>query len=188
MQKNQLTFLQSYYKPSKKNNGFIIEIALDSYSDIFNDFDPSPFKRRDLNPDLFNYLEDCSTDIPLKYPIIIQFNIPKGMHLSSQEQRIKDGFKTYYSYLQFTEQNKYKTLFIQSIRNSLVAFLLLLIGLTLEFHSNIIISALSNVIIIGGWVFIWQAISLMVFERNKYKYKILNYKRISDAPVIFNLI
>lgn len=185
---NQLSFIQSYYQNDKNNNGFIIEIALDSYSDIFNDFDPSPFKKRDLNPDLFEYLDDCSTDIPLKYPLVIQFNIPRTVHESTKEVRIKDGFKSYYSFLSFSAEKEYHNLIKQNILNFMISIFLLVIGITLEFYSNLVISTISNIILIGGWVFLWQAITMIVFEKKSFKEKYLKYKRFRNAPVIFNLI
>ena len=189
---NQIAFLESYYKNDKKNNGFVIDIALDSYTDIFNEYDPSPFKKRDLNPELLDYLEDCSTDIPLKYPIVIQFNLPKENHDLMKETKIKDGFKSYYSFLSFSAEKEYKKLIIQNIYNVLISIFLLLAGLTLEFYfSNIdflFTSILSNVIVIGGWVFMWQAITMIVFERKSYKEKYLKYKRFTKAPIKFNAI
>lgn len=189
---NQIAFLQSYYKNDKKNNGFVIDIALDSYTDIFNEYDPSPFKKRDLNPELLDYLEDCSTDIPLKYPIVIQFNLPKEKHDLMKETKIKDGFKSYYSFLSFSAEKDYKKLIIQNIYNVLISIFLLLAGFTLEVYFShidfLFTTILSNIIVIGGWVFMWQAISMMAFERRSYKEKYLKYKRFTKAPIEFNAI
>ena len=184
---NQLTFLHSYYENDKKNN-FIIEVSLDSYTDIFNEYDPSPFKKRDLNPDLLEYLDDCSNDIPVKYPIIIQFNIPKNIHDKSQENKIIDGFKTYYSFTSYSAKKEYNNLLIQNFKNVLIAIFLLLLGLTLEFHSKLLIKMLSNIIIIGGWVFLWEAITQIFFERRSLKEKYLVYKRFNMAAITFNLV
>ena len=54
---------------------FIISIALDRYVDVFNELDSAPWRRRDLGHDLRMFLEECSTDIPLKYDLILQFNV-----------------------------------------------------------------------------------------------------------------
>ena len=81
---NQIKFLQSYYPFNKIMNSFVVEIALNSYADIFNDFDPSPYRKKDLNPELMNYLNDCSSDIPLDYPLILQFKLPKNQLFSAQ--------------------------------------------------------------------------------------------------------
>ena len=120
-----MKFLRSYYPYNKKTNGFIVEIALDSYADIFNEYDPSPYRKKDLDPDLMDYLNECSTDIPLKYPIALQFNIPKNNIDRTEEKRIKDGFQSYYIFLTYLAQKDYKQLIFQSIWNIVIATILI---------------------------------------------------------------
>ena len=187
---NQMKFLRSYYPFNTKINGFNVEIALDSYSDIFNEYDPSPYRKKDVDPDLMNYLNECSSDIPLNYPIALQFNIPKEKFDRIEEKRVKNGFQSYYSFLSFLAFKEYKKLIRQSIWNVLVATILISLAIIIElFRSpDILLSVLSTCITIGGWVFLWQAITMFVFERNKYKNKFLSYKRFSEAIIAFHLI
>jgi len=46
-------------------NGFIMSVAIEKYVDIFNELDPAPFRKRDLDSDHRAYLEESSLDIPL---------------------------------------------------------------------------------------------------------------------------
>lgn len=57
------------YLIDQVSHAYMIEVALDQYTDIFSEWDPAPFKRRDLDSDLKLYLEECSEEIPFKYPI-----------------------------------------------------------------------------------------------------------------------
>jgi hypothetical protein len=47
----------------------IISVAIEKCAYIFNELDPAPFRKRDLDHDLRIYLEDSSLDIPLKHKI-----------------------------------------------------------------------------------------------------------------------
>lgn len=185
---NQIKFLKSYYPFIKKMNSFVLEISLDSYAEIFNDFDPSPYRKKDLNPELVDYLDDCSADIPLKYPLILQFNVPKNHVDSDEEKRVKDGLKAYYAFGTFGAHNEYKKLIYQSILNVIIATILLSISILFEFFhpGEFFLSVIQAGITVGGWVFLWQAITMVVFERKSIKKKYLTYKRFNEAIIKFN--
>lgn len=55
--------LEKIYERNPENGNFIIEISLDNYAEIFNEWDHAPFKRKDINPELLNFLEDSIDDI-----------------------------------------------------------------------------------------------------------------------------
>ena len=67
--------LEGIYEKDQATSAFIIATAIERYTDIFNELDPAPFKKRDIDQDLRVFLEDCSADIPLKYNVILQFNV-----------------------------------------------------------------------------------------------------------------
>ncbi|MBL7006753.1 MAG: hypothetical protein ISR78_06725, partial [Spirochaetia bacterium] len=65
--------INKVYDYNPETQAYIIKVSIKQYTHIFNDLDPAPLKRRDLNQDLLNYLDDCSFDIPLGYKVNIQF-------------------------------------------------------------------------------------------------------------------
>ena len=59
MKRKKKSTLDRLYSYDKKNNAYKIEISLDKYEDIYNEWDPTPFKKRDI--------EDMTREIsPLK--------------------------------------------------------------------------------------------------------------------------
>ncbi len=62
--------LEKIYEKDSATGTFVIAAALERSSDFFNELDPSPIRRRDLDDDLRVFLEDCSSDIPLSQDII----------------------------------------------------------------------------------------------------------------------
>ena len=48
--KNAESRLRKIYRQNPDTGAFLIEVALDRYEEIFNEWDPVPYKRRDLNP------------------------------------------------------------------------------------------------------------------------------------------
>ena len=67
--------LEKIYERDEASNAFIISIVIKNYADIFNELDPAPFRKRDLDQDLRDYLEDSSADIPLKNNIMLRFKV-----------------------------------------------------------------------------------------------------------------
>ena len=66
---SQNLFFRDYYRVDKDTGSYMIEIALNQYTDIFSVWDPVPFKKRAINPDLEFYLVSSAEEIPIKYPI-----------------------------------------------------------------------------------------------------------------------
>ncbi len=52
--------LEKIYERDKATGAYIISVAIDKYTDIFNEWDPAPFRKRDIDQDLRYFLEDCS--------------------------------------------------------------------------------------------------------------------------------
>ena len=69
----------------------MIEVSLTDYSDIFNGWDPSPVRRRDLDPDLVEFMEHCAADIPLNYPLELQFYVPTEVRDEEKEERTRES-------------------------------------------------------------------------------------------------
>lgn len=87
--------LKKIYQQNPETGAFLIETALDRYEDVFNEWDPAPYKRRDLNPDLRRYLEDSSNDIPLRNAVELQFKAPVQIYSHAKECSSREGLSTY---------------------------------------------------------------------------------------------
>ena len=88
--------LEGIYEKDQSTSAFIIATAIERYTDIFNELYPAPFKKRDINHDLRVFLEDCSADIPLKYNVVLQFNLLKDASDPKKEERITSGLSNYF--------------------------------------------------------------------------------------------
>jgi hypothetical protein len=50
---------------------------------------------------------------------------------------------------------------------------------------NVFLTTLVDIVSIGGWVFLWEAISTFAFKNREAREKYRQYKRLSMAPVRF---
>jgi hypothetical protein len=182
--------LERIYERDKKTNAFIISVAIENYADIFNELDPAPFRKRDLDQDLRDYLEDSSADIPLKYNIILQFNVSFEAKDLEKEEKIESGLKTYFSFVRDQLGSRIRKSYEKSVIYVFGAFFLLSASylLRLVLTSNSFFTILIEGITIGGWVFLWEAISTFAFRNRDSRSKYRQYKRFANAAIRFNYI
>ena len=186
MSKSDRIFNETY-KIDQVTNLHMIEVAIDQYSDIFNEWDPAPFKRRDLDPDLQLYLETNSNEIPAKYDVELSVTLPAGMRNEAMEEESRNGIQnSFISKRYFLGKDIKKT--------NTKMFWFVLIGLLCLWIAKVLSGRVSETdlpsillegLAISGWVFLWEAVSLFFFTNRELYDRYKNYKRLQNAPVIF---
>ena len=176
------------YKIDQATNLYMIEIALDRYTDVFNDWDPAPFKRRDIDPDLKSYLEGASEEIPMRYPLELCFITSNGIRESKLEEEVKNGLKNAFIFKLYLLRRELRKTNVQTLRCIILGFLFLWVGTVASRkydQAGGVLSLLSEALFIGGWVFLWEAVSLFFFTNweifRLYRY----YDRLKNAPIVF---
>jgi hypothetical protein len=185
--RTRLKVLDQIYDRDLKTDAYVINVVVNKYEDIFNNLDPSPFKRRDLNSNLISFLEDCSSDIPLKQRTVIQFQVPKSGRRQDLEDLITTGLRTYFSFIMNSYSRRIKMINERNMVFVGISFLLLLAAsfMTRLKVDNLFFTTLNEGIFIGGWVFMWEAISSNSIEKREIKNRYRQYKRFFDSPIEF---
>lgn len=180
--------LERIYERDEKTKAFIISVAIENYVDIFNELDSAPFRIRDINHDLLVFLEECSSDIPVKYDIIVRFTVSKEKQDLEKEEKIKTGLKTYFSNVKNSLKREIQGSYQKSAFYMVASFLLLSVSYSLRplIMDNIAFSTAVEGISIGGWVFLWEAISSFAFKSRDTREKYSHYKRFSTVPIQFS--
>lgn len=175
------------YKIDAATNCYMIEVELDQYKDIFNEWDPAPFKRRDIDPDLELYLEGSSDEIPFHYPIELCFIIPTGTRDEQIEIETRQGLENSFIFKRYLLRKELTKTNTQMIRFVLIGFIFL--GVAAFFaertEETVLLSALIEGVFIVGWVFLWEAVSLFFFTNRELYQRYRTYKRLQNAPVFF---
>ena len=185
--KNSLKTLNQMYDRDSDSNAYIINVVVKKYEDIFNNLDPSPYKRRDLNSNLISFLEDCSLDIPLQFKTLLQFQVPKAIRNEDLEYRITLGLGNYFSYIMNSFSRRLKMIDDRSMAFVGISFALLLIAtfMTRLDIDNLFSQTINEGIFIGGWVFLWEAISSYSIKKKEVKNEYRHYKRFCRSPINF---
>lgn len=176
------------YKIDASTNLYMIEIALDQHSDIFSKWDAAPFKRRDIDPDLKLYLEGSSEEIPLHYPIELCFIIPEKPRDQQIEEESQNGLKNSFLFKLYLLNKEIKKTNLRTLHCVFLGFICLGLGAIFlkRFPDNVVfLMLLADALVIGGWVFLWEAVSLFFFTNRELYHSYRIYKRLKNAPVFF---
>ena len=178
---------ENLYPKNPKTGNRMIEISLDDYKDFFHEWDNSTFKKRDMHPELTEFLDQCAKDIPMRDKIEIIFSIENEAKDEYKENTLKESYYNYYSLYYRIEKRKIKDLYKSSM-------ILIAIGLSFMFANFFLIdylpeSVFAEVLLegltIGAWVFLWEALHFMVFERRDLFDKRKELNRLLKTPLYF---
>ena len=183
----RIELLSKIYDRDSESEVFIVKISIKQYKDIFNDLDPAPLRNRDINQALLNYLNECSIDIPLKYNISLQIIGPHEIQNEELETRVRVGLKTYFTFGILTFKREMAALYKKSLKYFFIFFALIsfLFYLSSKLPSNISTETIIEGLSIGGWVFLWEAINIVVFKNREIKMMYKRYKRLESSQLDF---
>ena len=143
----------------------IVEIDLVSEEDLFE-----RYNKNIVSEDLINYIVRKTINIESEYKIkLIINNETENKNVVSL---IKDGLL-----------KEYERCKIEYVRNNIVQLVYLVIGIIILIFSNIITEAVfKEIILIGGWLFIWTMAEMELFQdnSNRRRRKILKKLLVSE--------
>jgi hypothetical protein len=181
---------ETLYRKNKDTGRIIIDIALEDYHEFFHEWDNAVFKKRDIHPELAEFLDLCSEDIPLRKKLEIVFCLNASEISKEKEEQIRISYLNYY--------NSSKRLVNREIKRIVkVSGVLLFISLTLlsaysflsDLEENTIISnVLFESLLIGGWVFCWEAVHLLFLDILEPFRRYREIKRFLDTKLSFKCL
>ncbi|HTY44172.1 MAG TPA: hypothetical protein VMC80_02935 [Patescibacteria group bacterium] len=164
-----------------------IGIWIDTYDDIFSDFDPRPYSQRSLSQDFLNETKKASKD-KTSEDIEIKFLVPKKLRNIKDEtlikKRLRDHFRNHTKQLKKERMKIIKEGIFFSILG--VLFMIFATFILTENNPGFFIRILGVFFEPGGWFFFWQGLDLMIFQSRTETPDFGFYKKMSKADIIFN--
>jgi hypothetical protein len=179
-------FFQKLYKYDETSKTYLIEVSLDSYDDVYDDWDPSPFKKRDIEDEFNDFIVNSSEDIPLNLDIAIVLYLPMPKKDEKKEAALLSAYKNYYGYaLERRDRNK-ANLHGKIFFYLLLSILLLTTGyFFFRGEQTVFFKVLHEGIFIGGWVFLWEFFTSIFITRRELQRQYRLYKRLYQAQIRF---
>lgn len=185
-------FLKDSYFLDPDSGRLIVEVLLEKQIYLFNEWDNSTYRRKDIDPDLIFFLEECFDEIPFEYEIQLNIAINEKERNSSLESDMAEGIKAQFRHYMRASKRKLMELYRRATFYVIISAVFLITAALFErlTADMPVYSAVLQGLYIGGWVFLWEAISEISFSRGRsaLTHKIRAYERFLRAPVVFTSI
>ncbi len=179
--------LSQIYQYNQQENAYIVQISLDKYEELYNGWDAAPMKRRDIEPDLLEFIEQVAYDIPLEEKIVLCFQLPESEKDEKKEVLAKEAIYHNFTIIRHfinkeSSRNNRKIFAYSSLGIIFLTLTYIFQNMTeITFPFSIFFEGL----FIGGWVMFWEAFSLFFFTGSELRGRRKRYARYSDSLIQF---
>jgi hypothetical protein len=178
---------QNLYPKNADTNAYIIEVSLDDYGELFNGWDASPLRKKDLEPELLDYLEQAGFEIPLKEKVEICFYLSEEIRDIDKETKsitgVKNNFRVVMFFINKTLMTTHRQVFVYM---SMSILLLIFAYLIRNIEAGLLLSILIEGLFIGGWFLLWEAFSSFFFTGYETRHRRRVFTRFTRCPVYFS--
>lgn len=163
-----------------------VHIALDTYDDIFSDFDPSPYHERALSTDFLIEMKKRGIE-KHNDQIEIRFSLPNMYRDLKLETLIKKRLRTYFSKKAEDELKKAKKEYMNAAKKTFVGFMFLFFEMITEYYSieDLWVRLISIPMIPAGWYLLYSSFETIVDHNHIHLGKIKYLQKISKASFQF---
>lgn len=182
-----MQYLRDIYPYDPQRKIFTIHAAVDNYDELYNYLDPSPSPSRDLAPDVVEYLNQCSEEIPLRYGIRIVMHIQEEPRDEARERECLTNIRAYYQHETILSRLDDRHTRLRSLRYVAFSLACLTVYLLTQPWADISIltELLHEAFLVGGWVFMWEAVSINFIETDPPRLARQRFMRLVEAPLEF---
>lgn len=166
-----------------------IAIRARTIAQLFSSFDPSPFREKDLDAAVEEFLTAWVRELPANAAFEIVIHLPAEEAALPQAARLGEAFAHYFSYRAEVSEHELRELFRIGRRFLGIGMLVLIACLS---ASQIAAAAIPNKVIAGvveesliivGWVANWRPIEIHLYDWLPIRRRIRLFRRLAAAPV-----
>lgn len=163
-----------------------ISISLDSYDDIFSDFDPRSYSQRSLSEDFLTEAKRASRDKNYG-KLELRFMLPAERRRPDLEavikKRLHDHFKRHHDML---ERERWEIIKKGIMYTIIGVFLLLIDTIIYPFHNENFLTRFIYIIIEpAGWFTAWTGLDQIYYTSRENKTDLEFYKKMSKSEIKF---
>lgn len=165
---DQMASINSLYR--EEDGHILIEMKLSSVPQLFNSFDPAPFREKGLDSEAESYIVDTVRDFPSKTKFRIVIYLPDGLIGTKEAKQIPEAIKVHFEYLAATQKRKFRERYNFGKYALVIGLSFLAIAtiasLAIDNYSSSypIAHIVANVLVVTGWVAMWEPVTVFLFQ------------------------
>jgi hypothetical protein len=162
-----------------------ISLILDSYNDIFSDFDPRPLGRRAISGDFLQECRNAARDKPKK-GVELRVLVPRSLRRVQDEHIIKKRLREHFRKHHHEMEEKQATIRKEGVRWIIAGLSLSMIAVALHAYlDSFWITLLFVLAEPGGWFSIWTGFDKVFLEPRHHEPEHEFYEKMDDAQILF---
>lgn len=161
-----------------------ISLVIDTYDDIFSDFDPRPFSERALSDDFLLECRNAARDKGNYFEVIL--SVPKAIRNINNELKIRKRLKEH-----FRKHHQEKEKEIKKVKKDgriwVGIGVLILMGVVygLLNVTNTFFEALIAIFEIPSWFLVWEGMGKIFIDSRKLESEHIFYQKMANAIFTF---
>jgi hypothetical protein len=180
------TFEMIKEKTIRPEDKKVVSLWMDTYDNIFSDFDPRPYSQRALSDD---FLIEAKKVVHEYKPgeFDLTFLVPTGKRDKATEELIKERLHSYFKKQEHQLNKEYKEKIQKGIRFTVIGALCLITGAwALYLEERGFLLSLARVILEpSGWFLAWYGMDHIMYHSNTDKYEREFSDKMSRAEIVF---
>jgi hypothetical protein len=167
----------------------VIEVHLAELRQLFNAIDPSPFRDRDLDPRVEDFIVDWSREAPAGPPLALLVRLDRGAETADEAVVVRDSIHRFFASRASATRGRLRRLF----RIGRVSLLIGLAVLTFFLIAARLVSkqagesglggVLHESLVIGGWVAMWRPLEVFLYDWWPIRAEAKLFDRLAGMPV-----
>lgn len=142
-----------------------VDVRIDSIERVFDNRDPAPFRERDLDPDLEQYLRDAGEDLRGRGPYRVVFWVDRAPPPGEIEQAFRAHFEDVLGRMDRQSRTRRRTGHVTlAIAVVLLALLLSLAHLVPGRLPGAFGIGLREGLVIAAWVVLWRPVENLIYD------------------------
>jgi hypothetical protein len=162
-----------------------ISLILDSYDDLFSDFDPRPYSEKALSED---FLDECNRAVRDKEDgAELRLLVPQQLRRHAEEAKIKKRLKSHFQKHFEEQKRKVKHTRLEGLMWFFIGTVVMIGAAFLYPYEgvNFFLTLLFVVSEPAGWFLFWEGLDKFLMEYKRQLPKYLFYKKMSKLEIYF---
>lgn len=160
-----------------------IDVRLNTIDQLFDNRDPAPFRERDLDPDLVEYLHGAGEDLSSHGP----FKVVIWVTGPCQPAEVETGYRAHFLYeLERIDRRRRRHRRTGQVALLLGVTLLVLILSASELlagYEDRLVAAFREGLVILSWVVMWRPVEILLYDWVPVRRERKVMQRLHDAPI-----
>ena len=167
-----------------ENGRPVLDVRLTSVEHFFDNRDPAPFRERDLDPALADYLVDGAQDLRREPAMQIVFWLSKPCDPGEIESAVRSHFDYQLERARRRRREQVRTGWTMVSIAAVAVVLLIALGeIVIDTWKGTLGVALSEALLISGWVLMWRPVEVLIYDAIPWRRERRVFRALRDASI-----